>query len=104
MESLIPLLFVFVLAYLMLIRPQQKRLAAQRSLHTSLSVGDEVVTVGGLLGRIVAIDETSATIETLPGTLLRMRREAISGKTGEASPGSPATTNESGPIDLTEES
>lgn len=82
MEQLLPLAFLLVVMYFLLIRPQQQRVKAQRSLVSSLAVGDDIVTVGGLLGRIVAIDDDTATVETTPGTLLRFRRTAISGRLG----------------------
>jgi preprotein translocase YajC subunit len=51
---------------------------------TTLEVGDDVVTVGGVLGHIIAIDEETATVETTPGTVLRFRRTAISARTNRA--------------------
>jgi preprotein translocase subunit YajC len=48
---------------------------------SSLEVGDQVVTVGGLLGRIVALDDDAATVETTPGVVLRFRRSAIGSRT-----------------------
>ncbi|MBW3556708.1 MAG: preprotein translocase subunit YajC [Actinobacteria bacterium] len=80
MEQLLPLAFLLVVMYFLLIRPQQQRVKAQRSLVSSLTVGDEIVTVGGLIGRIVAIDDETATVETTPGTVLRFRRTAVSGR------------------------
>lgn len=76
------LFFVALMAlmYVMLLRPQQQRVKAQRALVSSLRVGDEVVTVGGLIGRIVHLDDEVAEIETIPGTVLRYRRVAISGR------------------------
>lgn len=66
--------------WFLLIRPQQRRVKAQRALVQSLEVGDEVVTVGGLLGEIVAIEGDIVTLEPSPGVRLRFRRGAISGK------------------------
>ena len=80
--ELLPLVLLFVVMYFMLIRPQQQRVKAQRALVSSLAVGDEVVTIGGMLGRIVSIDDEIVEIETRPGTVLRFRRTAISGKVG----------------------
>lgn len=77
MELLFPAL-LFAAMYFLLIRPQQRRVRAQRDLVMSLEVGDDVVTVGGVVGRIVAMDDEDATIETLPGIRLRVRRIAIS--------------------------
>ena len=84
MGQLLPLLFLLVVMYFLLIRPQQQRVKQQRTLVTSLEVGDDVVTVGGVLGHIVAIDEETATVETTPGTVLRFRRTAISSRTNRA--------------------
>ena len=78
------LLALLALMYFMLIRPQQQRARAQRALVTSLQEGDEVFTVGGLVGRIVRLDDEHAEIETLPGTVLRFRRMAIAGRVPQA--------------------
>lgn len=80
MESLLPLALLFGVMYLMLIRPQKQRVRAQQALVSSLSVGDDVVTIGGIFGRIVTLSDDEATIETTPGTLLRCRRSAIAGR------------------------
>ena len=85
--SLLPLVLLLGVMYFVLIRPQQQRVRAQRALITSLSVGDEVATIGGLLGRIVTIDDETATIETTPGTILRFRRSAIAARTDVAGDG-----------------
>jgi preprotein translocase subunit YajC len=63
-----------------MIRPQQKRARAQRELLDSLEVGDEVLTVGGMFGTIVDMDDESLTVEVAPGTSIRMVRNAIARK------------------------
>lgn len=80
MESLLPLALLFGVMYLVLIRPQKQRVRAQQALISSLSVGDDVVTIGGIFGRIVTLHDDEATIETTPGTVLRCRRSAIAGR------------------------
>ncbi len=80
MESLLPLVLLLGVMYFLLIRPQKQRVKAQRSLVMSLGVGDEVVTVGGIIGEIVGLDDDTADIETTPGTILRCRRTAIAGR------------------------
>lgn len=75
--QLLPLLLVLGFMYFLLIRPQKQRVRAQRELVSSLEVGDRVATIGGVLGEIVTIDADEATIETTPGTILRVRRGAI---------------------------
>ncbi len=79
MELLFPIL-IFGLMYLLLIRPQQQRVRAQRALVAALTVGDDVVTIGGLYGRIVAIEGDTVSLEVSPGVVLRFRRLAISGR------------------------
>lgn len=79
--QLLVLVALMALMYVMLIRPQQQRVKAQRALVSALRVGDEVVTVGGLIGHIVHLDDEVAEVETIPGTVLRFRRMAISGRT-----------------------
>jgi preprotein translocase subunit YajC len=63
-----------------MIRPQQRKLRAQRELLNELEVGDEVVTAGGILAQIVDIDddEDVVTVEVAPGTSIRMLRGGIS--------------------------
>lgn len=73
----IPLILIF---YLLLIRPQQRRARQQRELLASLSVGDEVVTVGGMFGVVHALDDDEVTIEISDGILVRFRRSAIAGR------------------------
>jgi preprotein translocase subunit YajC len=87
--SFLPLVILVGVMYLVLIRPQQQRVKAQRALVTSLAVGDEVITIGGMLGRIVTIDDEVATVETTPGTILRFRRTAIAGRTDAGQPAGP---------------
>jgi preprotein translocase subunit YajC len=78
--TLVFIIPMFVIGYLLLVRPQKRRLAAQRELLNALEVGDEVVTAGGILGQIVDIDEDEdvVTVEIAPGTSIRMLRGGIS--------------------------
>lgn len=59
---LVPLVFV-VIFYFLLIRPQQKREKALKNMRESLKVGNEVVTIGGIVGKIIKVNEESVTIE-----------------------------------------
>lgn len=84
--AFLPILLLVGLFYLLLIRPQQQRVRAQRAVVSTLSVGDEIVTIGGLLGTIVELDDEEVVVETTPGVRLRFRRPAISGKVGPEIP------------------
>jgi preprotein translocase subunit YajC len=79
MELLFPIA-IFVLMYLLLFRPQQQRAKNQRQLIESLEVGDEIVTIGGVLGTVVALDELNVQVEIADGVRVRVVRPAISGR------------------------
>ena len=76
----LPLILIVGVGYFLMIRPQQRKLRAQRELLNQLEVGDEVVTAGGIFGTIVDIDEDDdvLTVELAPGTNVRMLRGGIS--------------------------
>ena len=77
--GLIVLVALFALFWLFVIRPQRRRVQDQRTLHESIEVGDEIVTLGGLLGRVKAIDETDDTLEVeiAPGTNVKVVRRGV---------------------------
>ena len=66
--------------YMLLVRPQRRQLAAHRELMESLAVGDEVMTMGGIFGRIRQLQEDVVELEVSPGTSLRVARSAVSRK------------------------
>lgn len=76
---LVPLGLMGGLFYFLMIRPQQRRVRAQRALLDALEVGDEVMTSGGIFGTIRAIDEDddTVTVEIAPETTIRMVRRGI---------------------------
>lgn len=73
---LLPLLFLVVL-YMLLIRPQQKRQKEHRSLVQNLTLGDDVVTIGGMHGRVVDLTEETMDLEVTDGVHLRFQRSSI---------------------------
>ncbi len=74
--SMLPLILMFVVLYFLMIRPQMKRQKEQRAMIDALQKGDEVVTIGGVLGKIESIGETYMTLEVAQGTL-QMERAAV---------------------------
>ena len=78
MISWLILIGMFVLFYFVLIRPQQKRAKEQKQMIDALKVGDEVISGGGVLGKITAIGDQFATIEVAPNTLIKVQRFSIS--------------------------
>ena len=76
-EPLIMLGLLFVLFYFLLIRPQAKRAKEHKQMVEALSKGDEVVTTGGILGRITTIEDTFLTLEIADGTEVKLQRNAV---------------------------
>ena len=73
----IPLILIFVLFYFLLIRPQAKRAKEHKQMVSALSKDDEVVTNGGLLGRIVEVEESFITLEIAEGVIVKVQRHAV---------------------------
>jgi preprotein translocase subunit YajC len=79
--------FIFILilglgvVYLLFVRPQKKRRMQQEQIVNELSVGDEVLTAGGIYGTIAGLDDDLVTVEIAPGTEVKVARRAIAGVT-----------------------
>ncbi|MDP8992620.1 MAG: preprotein translocase subunit YajC [Actinomycetota bacterium] len=82
MELLFPLV-VLGLMWVLLVRPQQQRVRRQRELVASLEVGDEVVTAGGAVGRIVGLDADEVRLEVAPGVTMRFLRLSVNARVDE---------------------
>ena len=76
--TFLPMVAIFVVFYFLLIRPQQKKQKESRAMLESLEKGNEVVTAGGVLGRIIKIDEQYVTVEVAPSVQMVVQRAAIS--------------------------
>jgi preprotein translocase subunit YajC len=73
------ILVVFIAVfYFLLIRPQQKRMKDQQAMLSRLSSGDEVVTTGGILGRITEVNDTFITLEIADGVRIKVQKNQIS--------------------------
>jgi len=68
----------FVLMYFLLIRPQQKRQKEHKAMAESLSKGDEVITQGGVLGKITKLADSFVIVEIAPGTEIKLQKTAVS--------------------------
>ncbi len=75
--SFLPIILMFVLLYFLMIRPQMKRAKEHKTMLEALQKGDEVVAVGGLIGKVVELSEQYATIEIAPETKIMVQRPAI---------------------------
>src|SRR5262245_55252939 len=76
-ESLIPFLLIFVLMYFLMIRPQVKKAREHSALLKNLKLGDEVVTSGGLIGRIRSLADEFVTLD-LGSTTVKVLKEHVS--------------------------
>ncbi len=76
--SMLPIVFVFGLMYFMVIRPQMKKSKEHRAMVEALAKGDEIITSGGIAGRIVELGDAFATVEIAPNTQIKVQRGAIS--------------------------
>lgn len=79
--SFIPLILMFAVFYFLLIRPQQKRAKEHKSMLSALKRGDEVVTAGGIYGRILEVAEDYLILD-LGETKIKVSRSAVSAVTG----------------------
>ncbi len=76
--SFLPLIIIFVIFYFLLIRPQMKRAKEHRALVANLAKGDEIVTNGGLLGRITNVGDTFVTVELADNVVVKLQKQAVS--------------------------
>jgi len=74
----VPLIVLFVVMYFLMIRPQQKKAKEHRALVEALKKGDEVVTSGGLLGKIVVAGDNFVTLDMGKGVEIQIQRQAVS--------------------------
>lgn len=75
--TFLPLILMFVVMYFLMIRPQQKKAREQREMMDALAKGDEVVTAGGMLGRVTKVNDTYVTIEVAPNTEIAVQKHAV---------------------------
>ena len=80
--SYLPLIGMVVVMYFFMIRPQQRRAAEAKKFRASLAKGANVVTIGGLHGRVVDVNEDTVTVEVDKGVRLRFDRSAIAREVG----------------------
>ena len=77
MSFIIMMVAMFAIMYFLIIRPQMKRAKEQKSMLESLQKGDEVVTAGGVVGRISKLGEQYVTLEIAPNTEIVVQKAAV---------------------------
>ena len=75
--AFLPMIAIFVVFYFLLIRPQQKKAKEARAMLDALQKGDEIVTAGGVLGKISKLGDQYLTVEIATGTEIMVQRGAV---------------------------
>ncbi len=75
--SMLPLVLMFVVLYFVMIRPQMKKQKEHRAMVDALAKGDEVVTAGGLLGRVSKMGDNYIGVEIANGVEIQVQRSAV---------------------------
>lgn len=94
MVNILFIVALFAIMYFMMIRPQQKQLKAHRELLAGLKKGDEVLTQGGLIGRIQVISEREVTLEVSNGVRIRVLKTSVAGRYAAGAEAPAAKTDE----------
>ena len=76
--AFLPMVAIFVVFYFLLIRPQQKRAKETKAMLEALAKGDEVITAGGIVGKISRLTDQYAVVEVSPNVEISVQRGAIS--------------------------
>jgi preprotein translocase subunit YajC len=77
LASFLPIILMFVVLYFLMIRPQMKRQKEQKAMMEALAKGDEVVTAGGILGRITKVSDGYVTLEIADGTEVVAQKASV---------------------------
>jgi preprotein translocase subunit YajC len=77
LTTFLPLILMFVVMYFLMIRPQQKRAKEQKAMMDALAKGDEVVTAGGILGKVSKVSDIYVTIEVSAGTEIVVQKPSV---------------------------
>jgi len=87
MMTIFPFILIFIIMYFMVIRPQQKKAKEHREMLDKLKRNDEVMTSGGIYGKVIDLKETIAVVEVAPNVRIRVSRAQIAAVlTGEKAP------------------
>lgn len=77
LASFLPLIIIFVLFFFMIIRPQMKQAKEHRNMVAALQKGDEIVTSGGIVGKITKVTDNFVTVEIADNTEIAVQKHAI---------------------------
>lgn len=75
-----PLIILFVIFYFLLIRPQQKRAKEHKEMLSKVAKGDNIITTGGIHGRVTAVNEETLTVEIAENTRIKISKDSITAR------------------------
>ena len=75
--SMLPLLLMFVVLYFVMIRPQMKKQKEHKAMIDAIAKGDEVVTAGGVLGKVSKVGDSYVGLEVANGVEIQIQRSAV---------------------------
>ncbi len=75
--SFLPIILMFVVLYFLMIRPQMKRQKEQKAMIDALAKGDEIVTAGGLVGKLTKVGDVYVTLEVAEGTEIVLQKASV---------------------------
>ena len=75
--QMVPLVVIFIIFYFLLLRPQIKRAKEHKKMTSELSKNDEVITTGGIAGKVTKLDDSFATVKIAEGVEVQVQRTAI---------------------------
>lgn len=84
--GLLPLILVFVVFYFLMIRPQQRRMKALQQSIAAVKRGDQVVTAGGIVGKVTRVEDAHVEVEIAPNTRVRVVKATLTEVVGTAKP------------------
>ncbi|MBA3326482.1 MAG: preprotein translocase subunit YajC [Rhodobacteraceae bacterium] len=82
----VPILLIFVIMYFLMIRPQQKKVKEHKSMVEALRRGDQVVTSGGMIGKVVKVADAEVEVELAPNVKVRVVKSTIAQVTSKTEP------------------
>ncbi len=77
LTSFVPIILIFVIMYFLMIRPQQKKVKAHRAMIEAVRRGDQVVTQGGLIGKVVKVADTEVEVEIATGVKVKVVKATL---------------------------
>jgi len=78
LATMLPMVAIFAIFYFLMIRPQQKKQKEHRAMIDAIEKGNEVVTAGGVVGRVSKVEDQYVTLEIAQGVEIRVQRHAVS--------------------------